>query len=73
MSMDRPCHPAFWRFAGVGVDGDNFDGFGVCARTFAAKSMSYRACVANACCFAPGSAGIDAAVAGREAREDVDV
>ena len=21
MSMDRPRHPAFWRFAGVGVDG----------------------------------------------------
>jgi len=35
--------------------------------------MSYRARVANACCFAPGSTGVDIVVAEREAREDADV
>jgi hypothetical protein len=72
MSMDRPRHPAFWRFAGVGVDGGGFDGFGACARTFATKSVSYRAPIANPCCFAPGNVDVDV-MAEREAREDVDV
>ena len=35
--------------------------------------MSYRTRIANACCFAPGSTGVDVVVAEREAREDVDV
>jgi len=43
MSMDRPRHPAFWHFAGVGVDGGGFGVFGACARTFVAKSVSWRA------------------------------
>ena len=72
ISIDRPRHPAFWHFAGVGVDGGNFDGFGACTRTFVTKSASYRAPIANACCFAPGNVDVDI-IAEREAREDVDV
>ena len=72
MSMDRPRQPAFCRFAGVGVDGGGFVGFGACARTFATKSASYHEPIANACCFAPGNIDVDV-MAEREAREDVDV
>ena len=61
-----------WHLTGVGVDGGGFDGFGACARTCATKSGSYPARVANACCFAPGNAGVDVVVAEREALEDVD-
>ena len=74
--MDRPLHLAVQILTGVGVgvDSGGFDGFCVCARTFGTKSVSYRRPhVANACYFAPGSAGIDIVVAEREAREDVDV
>jgi len=42
-------------------------------RTFATKGVSYRARVANACCFAAGIVGVNVVVAEREAREDVDV
>jgi hypothetical protein len=71
MSMDRPRQPAFWRF-GVGVVGGGpFCGLGVCTRTFATKSVSYRVRAVNACCFAPLT---EAAVAAEtDAREDVDV
>ena len=72
MSMDRPRHPAFWGFAGVGVDGG---GFGVFVR--ACVRLRRRACrtarAANACCFAAGIVGADVVVAEREAREEVDV
>ena len=57
--MDRPRHPAFCCFAGVGVDGGGFDGFDACARTFATKRAPYRAPIANACCFAPGNVDVD--------------
>jgi len=73
MSVNRPRHPAFWRFTGVGVDGGDFSGFGACARTFSTKIVSCRARIANACCSAPGNAGVDVVVAKREAGEDVDV
>ena len=73
MSMDRLRHPAFWHFTTVSVDGGGFDGFCTCAQTFATKSVSYRAHGANACCFAHGNIGVDFVVAGRDAREDVDV
>jgi len=73
ISMDRPRHPAFWRFAGVAVDGGGFGVFGGSARMFATKSASYRARAANPCCFAAGIVGVDVVAAEREAREDVDV
>jgi len=41
MSVNRPCHPAFWRFGGVGVDSGGFDGFGACAGMFTSKSVSH--------------------------------
>src|SRR5579863_9456859 len=73
-SMDKPRQPAFWRF-GIGVSGGGggFCGFGACARTFATKSVSYRARVACACCFAPVREDAAAAAAETDAREDVDV
>jgi len=48
MSTDRPCHPAFWRFGGVGVDGGGFHGFGACAHTVMSKSVSHCARIDNA-------------------------
>jgi hypothetical protein len=69
--MDRPRHPAFCRF--TGVDGDGLASFGACARTFTTKSVSYRARIANACCFPTGNAGVGCVGAETEAREDVDV
>jgi hypothetical protein len=70
-SMDSPRQPAFWRFAGIGVG--RGDSLGVCERTLAVKSASYRARVVCACCFAPGAdVGVEAD-ADTEAREDMDV
>jgi len=37
------------------------------------RRASHTACVSNACCFAPGYAGINVVVVEREAWEDVDV
>lgn len=71
--MDRPHHPLFWHFTGVGVDSGNFNGFGTCAHMFTAKNVSYHTCIAKSCYFAPGSAGVDDVVAEREVQEDVDV
>jgi len=71
MLVNRPRHPAFWRFTGVGVDGGDFSGFSARARTFSTEIVSYRARIANACCFAPSNAGVDVVVAKREAGEDV--
>lgn len=71
-SMDNPRQPAFWRFAGTGAGG-----LDACARTFARKTASYRARLANCCCFAAGGMGVvgmDVDVeAETEAREDMDV
>lgn len=70
--MDSPRQPAFWRFAGIGVG--RAGGLGACARTLAVKSVSYRARVTWACCFAPGAddVGVEAD-ADTEAREEMDV
>jgi hypothetical protein len=46
-SIDSPRQPAFWRLVGAAGGG----GLGVCARTLAMKSASYRA---RGACFAPG-------------------
>jgi len=73
MLMNRPRHPAFRRFTGVGVDGGGFGGFGACTCTFTTKGVSYRACAANACCFAPSNVDVDVVVAERKAREGIDV
>ena len=70
-SMSMPRHPAFWRFKGFSVDNGEFDGFDACARTFVAKTASYRARIASTCCFS-GNADVDVVVAEKEVRE-VDV
>jgi len=73
MSMNRPHHPAFRCFTDVGIDGGGFGVFGAYTRMFTTKSMSYCACAANACCFAPSNIDVDVVVAERKAREGIDV
>ena len=74
VSIDRPRHPVFWCFTGIGTDGGDFNGFGAWVRAhFLNEDRVIRPRIANACCLAPGNAGVDVVVAESEAREGVDV
>ena len=73
MSMNRPHHPAFQHFTDISVDSGGFSVFSACTHMFMTKSVSYRACTANACCFAPSNIDVDVVVAKRKAREGIDV
>ena len=70
VSMDRPRHPAFWRFTGVGVDGGGFSVFCASARA----RLRRRACrtgrtLVTPAVSLPAALGVDVVLAEREARE----